>query len=395
MKTNKKNKNILIGITGSIAAYKTLSLISTLKKEGHNVKCILTNSATNFVTTLSIQTLSQNKVFSDINATNEQYIEHIALVKWADIIVVAPATANFIAKAAYGISDDMLTSLYLANNYNVPIIVAPAMNKEMWNNPVTQTNIDTLKKYGVGILLPTYGLQACGDVGPGRMMEPEDIAKIIKERTNKLLPLKGKTILITAGPTIEPIDPIRYISNHSSGKMGYALANAGIVQGANVTLVTGPTNIEKPHCNIINVNTADEMHQAVRSEIKNADIFISSAAVSDYKPKINSNKKIKKDNAEMSLDLVKNPDILKEISLKHNKKVIIGFAAETCDLEKNALKKLNNKKLDLIIANDASAINSDNNKVIIINKEGRKTNYPKSSKQEIAKQILNHIYKLL
>ncbi len=392
---HKKDNNILIGITGSIAAYKTLSLISHLKKEGYNIKCVLTKSATNFVTTLSVQTLSQNKVFTDINATNEQHIEHIDLVKWANIIIIAPATANFIAKTACGIADDMLTSLYLANNYKVPTIIAPAMNKEMWDNPVTKQNISTLQKYGVEILMPTHGLQACGDVGLGRMMESEDIAQHIHALTNTPLHLKGKTVLITAGPTIEPIDPVRYISNHSSGKMGYALANAAIKQGAKVTVVTGPTNIEKPNCNIINVNTAEEMYQKVNSEIKNADIFIATAAVSDYKPKYPSNKKIKKESNEIHLDLVKNQDILKEISANYPKKVIIGFAAETCDLESNALKKLHEKKLDLIIANDASAISSDNNQVVLINKNGHKEKIAISSKQKIAENILKSIRDLL
>lgn len=391
----KKDNNILIGITGSIAAYKTLFLISNLKKEGYNVKCLLTKSATNFVTSLSIQTLSQNKVFTDINATNEQHIEHIDLVKWANLIVIAPTTANFIAKTASGIADDMLTSLYLANNYKVPIIIAPAMNKEMWDNPITQKNISTLKKHGVEILMPTHGLQACGDVGLGRMIEPEDIAQQINNKINGPLHLKDKTMLITAGPTIEPIDPVRYISNRSSGKMGYALANAAIKQGAKVTLITGPTKIEKPNCNVINVNTADEMYHEVKSEIKKADIFIAAAAVSDYKPKQSSNTKIKKKNHEIDLCLVKNQDILKEVSTNHPNKIIVGFAAETCDLESNAIKKLQDKKLDLIIANDASAINSDNNQVLLINKNGKKEAVPLSSKHKVADNILRSIRDLL
>jgi phosphopantothenoylcysteine decarboxylase/phosphopantothenate--cysteine ligase len=390
-----KNKNILVGITGSIAAYKAIFLISKLKKEGFNIRCVLTQNATQFVTPLTIQTLSQNPVFSDQFATNSQYIDHIDLTKWADLILIAPATANFIAKAALGIADDMLTSLYLAANYNTPIVIAPAMNREMWNNPITQKNICVLKNLNVTILDPQDGLQACGDVGIGRMMEPEHIFEHIINLNTHALHLKNKKILITAGPTIEQIDPVRYISNHSSGKMGYALANAALAQGAEVTLITGPTNLNKPQCKILDVTTADEMYNAVLSQIEKTDIFISAAAVSDYKPKQQFSKKIKKDQDSLSIEFLKTKDIIKEIAQKYSDKLIIGFAAETCDLEENAIKKLKTKKLDMIIANSVSAINSEQNAVIIIDNKLHKEYLPLSSKENIAKQIINYIVNFL
>ncbi len=386
-----KIKNILVGITGSIAAYKTISLISDLKKSGYNVKCILTKNATHFITPLTLQTLSQNKVFTNTFATAEEYIDHIELVKWADIMLIAPATANFIAKAAAGIADDMLTSIFLAINYNVPIMISPAMNTEMWDNPITQKNINILKSLNATILLPQHGLQACGDIGVGRMMEPEDIFEYINNLNKSDFSLKGKKILITAGPTIEQLDPIRYLSNHSSGKMGYALVTEALNQGAEVLLITGPTNIEKPCCKVISINTADEMHSAVLKHISDFDVFISAAAVSDYKPKEQSKKKIKKTSEELSLTLVRNVDILKDIRKRYPNKAIVGFAAETCDLEQNALKKLQDKNLNMIIANNASAINSDQNEVIIIDKQLNKVYIPLSSKESIAKQIIHYI----
>lgn len=391
MKNIAKIKNILIGITGSIAAYKTISLISNLKKSGYNIKCIVTENATNFVTPLTLQTLSQNKVFTNTFATEEEYIEHIDLVKWADVMLVAPATANFIAKSATGIADDMLTSIYLAINYNIPILIAPAMNKEMWDNPITQQNVKTLESFNVTVLLPQPGLQACGDIGIGRMMEPEDIFEYIHNLSKSTLPLKDTKILITAGPTIEYLDPVRYISNHSSGKMGYALAVEALNQGAEVLLITGPTNLEKPNCKTIETNTADEMHHAVLNNISHFDIFISAAAVSDYKPKEQSQQKIKKTSEELLVTFTRNTDIIKDIRQKYPNKFIVGFAAETSDLEQNAIKKLQDKNLNMIIANHASAINSDQNEVTIIDKSLNKVHLPLSSKTTIAKQIINYI----
>lgn len=390
------NKNVLLGVTGGIAAYKTPDLVRKLTALGANVRVVLTSSATEFVSPLSLQAVSGNPVHQHLlDPAAEAAMGHIELAKWADILLIAPATANVLAKLAIGMADDLLTTLYLATTASV--FIAPAMNQQMWKAPATLDNVERLAQYGVNFIGPASGEQACGDLGAGRMVEPVEIASIVSQTVNRhaVAELRGKHVLITAGPTREPLDPVRYISNHSSGKMGFAIAEAAVNAGAEVTLVAGPVSLQTPRgCERIDVTTADDMLDACEQFAHKADIFISTAAVADYKAVSVAENKIKKSDNELTLTFTKNPDILATISRKDNRPFCVGFAAESQDVEQYARQKLTNKKLDMIAANDITAdglgFNSDNNALHVLWKGGDKK-LPATSKSELAHQLISLI----
>ena len=389
------NKNILLGVTGGIAAYKSAEIVRHLKKSGASVRVVMTRSAEEFITPLTLQALSGNRVSTKLlDAEAEAAIGHIELAKWADGILIAPATANTIARLSSGRGDDLLSTVTLA--FDGPISVAPAMNQAMWRDERTQENLKKLIDQDFGICGPGSGEQACGDVGLGRMLEPIDILDMFSLSFNEGT-LSGKKILITAGPTQEPIDPVRFITNRSSGKMGYSLVEAALESGANVTLISGPVNIEPPsNCNFVSIKTAEEMYEAVMHHISGMDVYIGTAAVSDYSPAKASDSKIKKDGSSspMVLELKENQDILKSVSELEQRPYVVGFAAETNDLIKNAEKKLSNKNLDLIIANDVSnkdiGFDSDDNEVTLIT-EKEKYLIERQNKRKVSKKIIDFI----
>ena len=389
------NKNILLGVTGGIAAYKSAEIVRHLKKSGASVRVVMTRSAEEFITPLTLQALSGNRVSTELlDAEAEAAMGHIELAKWADGILIAPATANTIARLSSGRGDDLLSTVTLA--FDGPISVAPAMNQAMWTDERTQENLKKLIDQDFGICGPGSGEQACGDVGLGRMLEPIDILDMFSLSFNEGT-LLGKKILITAGPTQEPIDPVRFITNRSSGKMGYSLVEAALESGANVTLISGPVNIEPPsNCNFVSIKTAEEMYDAVMHHISGMDVYIGTAAVSDYSPAKASDSKIKKDGSSspMVLELKENQDILKSVSELEQRPYVVGFAAETNDLIKNAEKKLSNKNLDLIIANDVSnkdiGFDSDDNEVTLIT-EKEKHLIERQNKRKVSKKIIDFI----
>ncbi len=389
------NKNILLGVTGGIAAYKSAEIVRHLKKSGASVRVVMTRSAEEFITSLTLQALSGNRVSTELlDAEAEAAMGHIELAKWADGILIAPATANTIARLSSGRGDDLLSTVTLA--FDGPISVAPAMNQAMWRDERTQENLKKLIDQDFGICGPGSGEQACGDVGLGRMLEPLDIINMFSLSFNEGT-LSGKKILITAGPTQEPIDPVRFITNRSSGKMGYSLVEAALDSGANVTLISGPVNIEPPsNCNFVSIKTAKEMYDAVMHHISGMDVYIGTAAVSDYSPAKASDSKIKKDgsNSPVILELKENQDILKSVSELEQRPYVVGFAAETNDLIKNAEKKLSNKNLDLIIANDVSnkeiGFDSDDNEVTLIT-EKEKYLIERQNKRKVSKKIIDFI----
>ena len=389
------NKNILLGVTGGIAAYKSAEIVRHLKKSGASVRVVMTRSAEEFITPLTLQALSGNRVSTELlDAEAEAAMGHIELAKWADGILIAPATANTIARLSSGRGDDLLSTVTLA--FDGPISVAPAMNQAMWRDERTQENLKKLIDQDFGICGPGSGEQACGDVGLGRMLEPIDILDMFSLSFNEGT-LSGKKILITAGPTQEPIDPVRFITNRSSGKMGYSLVEAALESGANVTLISGPVNIEPPsNCNFVSIKTAKEMYDAVMHHISGMDVYIGTAAVSDYSPAKASDSKIKKDGSSspMVLELKENQDILKSVSELEQRPYVVGFAAETNDLIKNAEKKLSNKNLDLIIANDVSnkdiGFDSDDNEVTLIT-EKEKHLIERQNKRKVSKKIIDFI----
>lgn len=389
------NKNILLGVTGGIAAYKAAEIVRHLKKSGSSVRVVMTKSAEEFITPLTLQALSGNRVSRDLlDAEAEAAMGHIELAKWADGILIAPATANTLARLSSGRGDDLLSTITLA--FEGPISLAPAMNQAMWRDARTQENLKKLIDKGYILCGPGSGEQACGDVGLGRMLEPLEIMKIFSDSFKEGI-LSGKSVLITAGPTKEPIDPVRFITNRSSGKMGYSLAEAAIDAGAIVTLITGPVDIEPPmKCNTIPVETAKEMHEAVMHHVNKKDIYIGTAAVSDYRPARKNETKLKKDDkgSPLILELVENQDILKSVSELDERPYVVGFAAETNDLIKNAKTKFKNKGLDLVVANDVSdtsiGFDSDDNAVTLITKR-RNLAIEKESKRKIAKKIIKLI----
>lgn len=343
---------ILLGVTGGIAAYKTPDLVRKLKQRGADVRVVVTPSAKAFVSPLSLQAVSGYPVSDDLlDPAAEAAMGHIELAKWADKLLIAPTTANFIAKIASGLADDLLSTLCLATS--APILVAPSMNQQMWYNSVTQRNLALLQQDGIELLGPNDGEQACGDVGPGRMLEPEDLADIVMAPLEQ--PLAGVNVVLTAGPTREAVDPVRYLSNNSSGKMGYALAAAAQRMGAKVVLVSGPVNITAPMgVDLVAVTSAEQMHRAVMDNVSSCDLFIGCAAVADYRPEKIEAEKIKKNDQKLILTLVKNPDILGDVANLPNPPFTLGFAAETQNLTEYAKGKLLNKKLDMIAANDVS-----------------------------------------
>ena len=393
-------KNILIGVTGGIAAYKSAGIVSLLKKKGYNVKVVMTENATKIIGPLTLETLSRNRIYVDMWDSNPHYeVEHISLADWADMVLIAPATYNIIGKVANGISDDMLTTVISAVSVRKPVFFALAMNVNMYENPILKENIDKLKSFGYRFIDAEEGLLACNYSAKGRMSEPEDIVNEIERYSifskikNFDTALKGKKILITSGRTKENIDPVRYLSNNSSGKMGYSLAQAAVDLGAEVTLISGPTNLKVPNGleNFISVESALEMYEKVDEYFKNTDIFIACAAVADYRPKEYKKEKIKKSDADLVIELIRNPDILLEMSKKKEKQLLVGFAAETNDIRENALKKLEKKNLDIIVANNASVMGSDENVIEIIKKDRTSVEISQKSKIELAYDILNEI----
>ncbi|OTQ61675.1 bifunctional phosphopantothenoylcysteine decarboxylase/phosphopantothenate synthase [Gilliamella apis] len=390
-------KNILLGITGGIAAYKCPDLVRHLKKAGAQVRVVLTESASHFVAPMTLQAVSGNAVSKELfDPTAELSMSHIELAKWADLVLIAPATANIIAKMANGIADDLLSTMCLATP--AKIVIAPAMNQQMYKAAATQQNLATLESRNTLILGPDEGFQACGDIGPGRMVEPTTIVESINNYFQANSELAGTTITITAGPTIEELDPVRYISNYSSGKMGFAIAKAAAEMGATVNLISGPVNLTTPdNVNRINVKSAKQMYDEALVLAKKSAIFISCAAVADYRAETIAKNKIKKtdDSNELVIKLVKNPDIVASIAgLKEYRPFVVGFAAETNDVKAYALKKLTTKNLDLICANDVSdqniGFNSDQNALTLYWQNGEQT-LPLSSKQQLAKQLLQAV----
>jgi phosphopantothenoylcysteine decarboxylase/phosphopantothenate--cysteine ligase len=391
----ENSKSVVIGVTGGIAVYKALDVISRLKKENVEVYVIMTKAAMEFVNPISFQTLSQNIVICDMFEEPKAWeLQHISLAKKADLFVVVPATANIIGKVANGISDDMLTTTIMATN--APVIFAPAMNVNMYNNKILQGNIQKLKAYGYDFIDPTSGRLACGDIGEGKLAPTEDIFEIIMSKLYPIKDMIGTKVLVTAGPTIAPIDPVRFITNRSSGKMGYAIAREAKDRGAIVTLISGPCHEKAPlGVSIIKINTNDEMRAAVINNYEDSNIVIKAAAVSDYKSKIYSNHKIKKSENGLNLEFVRDNDILEELgSLKKNQ-ILVGFAAESNDLLQNAKAKLLKKNLDYIVANDITktdvGFGTDDNKVIILSKDNDPIAIDKMSKKEIARELFNLI----
>jgi len=386
------NKQILIGISGGIAAYKTAELVRALIKKGADVRVCMTKAACEFITPLTLQALTGNPVATDLlDPEAEAAMGHIELARWADLIMIAPATADLIARIAGGHADDLLTTVCLATD--APLHIAPAMNRVMWANPATQDNCKILRQRNITLHGPASGEQACGETGAGRMLEALELANIIEaELSPSAKLLSGKHILITAGPTREAIDPVRFISNRSSGKMGYAIATAAEKLGAKVTLVSGPVALEAPtgvtrHL----VESAKEMHEQTLEHAKSADIFIATAAVSDYSPANIADQKIKKSEDKLSLDLHYNPDILFDVSHQFPDLFSVGFAAETEDLIKHAKGKLERKKLDMIVANPVGmnqGFEQDTNQVEIIWKDGQ-VSLPEKNKTELAVEIMD------
>lgn len=396
-----KDKTVVIGVSGGIAVYKACDIVSRLKKLNANVHVIMTKSATEFVTPLTFQSLSQNYVVSDMFEEPKTWdVEHISLAKKADVFLIAPATANVIGKVANGICDDMLTTTVMATTGK--ILIAPAMNTNMYKNPILQKNINILKELGYNFVNPESGRLACGDMGEGKLASPEIIVNaVIDLLNNRDKDLQGKKIMITAGPTVESIDPVRYLTNRSTGKMGYAIAKMAADRGADVTLVSGPTNITPPANlkKLIRIQSAEEMYSAIINNFDENQVIIKSAAVADYKPKTYSDKKIKKSNDDLVIELDRNKDIAYELGKIKKDKILVGFAAETNDLIENAKGKVNKKNLDFIVANDlteeGAGFGTDTNIVKIIDKEGNISKYPQMKKDEVANVILDKVKSLL
>jgi phosphopantothenoylcysteine decarboxylase / phosphopantothenate---cysteine ligase len=395
---------ITLGVTGGVAAYKAAELVRRLQQDGFTVQVVMTRGAREFVTPLTFASLSGQKVITDLfgdssggEANLESAIEHIAVAQRTDLLLVAPATADLIAKFARGIADDFLTTLYLAST--APVVVAPAMNVNMWNHAATQENVETLRSRGVKIVDPAEGYLACGMIGAGRLAGQEDIIAAVREVLKTQRDLDAETVLITAGPTCEDLDPVRYITNRSSGKMGYAVAEAAALRGAKVILVSGPVNLDvPPGVERVDVRTAREMHHAVVERIADSSIAILAAAVADYRPAERHAKKIKKGNAPLTISLEPTTDILAEAARNKGRRIIVGFAAETDHVAENARKKLSAKNADLIVANDVTAegagFDQDTNIVTLFSSDGRDLALPKMNKSEVAQRILDEIVRL-
>lgn len=391
-------KNVVLGVTGSIAAYKAAELTSMLVKREYEVYVVMTQAATKFVTPLTFQTLSRHRVYVDMFETPQNWeIGHVSLAQRADVVLVAPATANFIAKLAAGLADDLLSATILATR--APVIIAPAMNVGMYENPIFQRAVTFLKKEGYYFVEPDEGRLACGASGKGRLAGLEKIVAAVDSILSSRKDLCGKHVVVTAGPTREPLDPVRFLSNYSSGKMGYALAEEARERGARVTLISGPVQLEPPRgVDLVFVETADEMFDAVKKHFGTADVVIKAAAVADFKPATRESEKIKKDKDVLTIELHRTRDILQYLGENKEHQVLVGFAAETNDLLENAMKKLKQKKLDLIVANDlteeGAGFGVDTNVATLLFPDGRVTKLPKMTKRELARVIIDEVVKI-
>jgi phosphopantothenoylcysteine decarboxylase/phosphopantothenate--cysteine ligase len=386
------NKRILLGVTGGIAAYKSADTVRRLREAGAEVRVVMTAGAAEFITALTLQAVSGHPVYQHLLDTDaEAGMGHIELARWADAVLVAPASANFMARLAQGRADDLLSAVCLATES--PVAVAPAMNQQMWNNSATQANLATLKKNGIRIFGPAEGSQACGEVGPGRMLEPAELVTLMADLFTAG-ELDGLRVVVTAGPTWEAIDPVRGLTNRSSGKMGYAVAQAAMEAGANVMLISGPTALPDPErVHTVRVESAQEMHDAVHAQIADADIFIGVAAVADYRPARTVGEKIKKTEAKMTFELERTPDILASVAALKPAPFTVGFAAETENLEQHARQKLEAKKLDLVAANRVGAdlgFGTDENSLLLV-EPGAVTELPMQPKAKLARALVRHI----
>ena len=390
-----ENKTVLLGVTGGIAAYKSASLASKLVKAGAEVRVIMTENATNFINPITFESLTGHKCVIDTFDRNFEFkVEHVALAQKADVIMIAPATANVMAKLAYGLADDMLTTTVLASK--APKIIAPAMNTGMYENPATQHNIEVLKDYGMEVITPASGYLACADVGAGKMPEPEDLYEHILRACAYPKDMAGLKVLVTAGPTQESIDPVRYITNHSSGKMGYSIAKVCMLRGADVTLVSGPTSLAyPPFVEVVPVTTAKDMYEAVTSRSKDMDIIIKAAAVADYRPSQIADEKVKKSDDAMSIPLERTDDILKYLGEhKPEGQFLCGFSMETQNMLENSRKKLAKKNLDMIVANNlkvaGAGFQTDTNVVTLITQD-TELELPLMNKEEVAHYLMDEI----
>ena len=394
-----KGKRILLGVTGSIAVYKAVELLRELMKREAEVQVVMTEAATRFVAPLSFETLSRQPVLLDMfTLAYGSQIGHIAATARADLFVIAPVTANTLAKLAHGLADDFLTNIYLASR--CPVLVAPAMDSDMYQHAVVQENLARLRGRGIHVVGPASGELASGLVGPGRLVEPEEIVAAIEKLLAPSGDLAGEVVLVTAGPTREPLDPVRYISNRSSGKMGYAVAEAAARRGARVILVSGPTALDPPReAQVVHVETAQEMYEAVLSHLEPVTVVIKAAAVADYRPKQVAREKIKKDERVPEVTLESTPDILAEVGKRKGRRILVGFAAETHDLVANARKKLQRKNLDLMVANDVSqpgaGFDADTNLVKILDAKGAVEELPLLPKPAVADRILDRVVQLV
>jgi phosphopantothenoylcysteine decarboxylase / phosphopantothenate---cysteine ligase len=393
-------KKILLCVTGGIAVYKGAALTSKLTQAGAEVKVILSESAAKFVTPLTFQALSRSEVYTDtFDEKNPENIAHIHLADWADLIIVAPATANIIGKLANGIADNMISTTLLAAT--APVWIAPAMNVHMYSHPAVKKNMDTLRSFGYDFIEPGEGYLACGYTGKGRLEEPETIVELASQYFNKKHEeLTGKTVLITAGPTREKIDPVRFLTNHSTGKMGYAIASEAVKMGARVILVSGPVNLDAPAgAELILVESAEEMYRAALEHFEKADVLIGTAAVADYRPKYVYDEKMKKKEGDQALELERTTDILFELGQRKSRQVVVGFAAETNNVEEHAKGKLTRKNADLIVANDVkqegAGFGTDTNIVTIFKRDGANVKLPLMSKSDVARNILLEVGQLL
>ncbi|WP_097006614.1 bifunctional phosphopantothenoylcysteine decarboxylase/phosphopantothenate--cysteine ligase CoaBC [Lacrimispora amygdalina] len=391
-----KGKTIILGVTGSIAAYKTAGLASMLVKKGCNVHVIMTENATNFINPITFESLTGNKCLVDTFDRNFQYqVEHVSIAKLADVVMIAPASANVIAKLAHGLADDMLSTTVLACRCKK--LIAPAMNTNMYENPIVQDNIRICQSYGMEVITPAVGYLACGDVGAGKMPEPETLFEYIEKEAAYQKDLEGKKILVTAGPTREALDPVRYLTNFSTGKMGYAVARAAALRGAEVTLVTGKTELKKPaFVKVIEIESARDMFEAVKKEAKDQDAVIKAAAVADYRPSHVNTEKTKKKDGDLSLELERTEDILKWLG-EHKQKgqILCGFSMETENMLENSREKLKRKKIDMIVANnlkvEGAGFGTDTNVVTIITRDKEKA-LDKMTKEEVAHRLLSEIF---
>ena len=398
-------KKVVLGVTGGIAAYKSAELVRLLKERGDRVQVVMTRHAQEFIRPLTFAALSGEKVITDLfsdsgsEATLQSAVEHIGVAQEADLLLVAPATADILAKFSHGIADDFLTTMYLA--FTGPVVVAPAMNTNMWNHPATRANLAALRKRGVSVVEPDEGSLACGMIGPGRLADLNEIVRAVDGALRSEQDLAGETVLITAGPTQEPVDPVRFLSNRSSGRMGFALAEEAIARGSRVTLVSGPVALSPPAgCELVRVTTAAEMHEAVIRRLRESTIVVMAAAVADYRPASEPASKVKKQSSGWNLELEPTADILADVAQRKDEQLVVGFAAETEDLRQNAERKLRSKNCDLLVANlvgpaaEDGGFDSEMNQGLLLAANGEAIELPRSSKREMARRIFDRALQL-